>query len=172
MLLQKWFPPIVVHGGSGLQQEQGGGSYCSCLCSLNWQPVPKNSTGGNGNFFCTTWLLSGSFHFSLFVFWSNVRFIPFSVFHFLVKVTKNEKNQLSCLFIFCIKNPAFAWNWQLIFCFLVNLTKKLKMLITENKQTGQLIFLFWVTLTKNEKWNECPSIKNCHFSYLKMFQMK
>ena len=30
------------------------------------------------------------------------------IFRILVKVTKNEKNQLSCLFIFCVKNPHFA----------------------------------------------------------------
>ena len=37
-----------------------------------------------------------------------------------------------------------------------------KMLIfyTENKQTGQLIFSFFVTLTKNEKWNELDKSSN------------
>jgi hypothetical protein len=38
----------------------------------------------------------------------NVWFIPFSVFLFLFKMTKNEKYRLSCLFIFCIKNLHFV----------------------------------------------------------------
>ena len=61
---------------------------------------------------------------------SSVRFIPFPVFRFLFKVTKNEKNQLSYLFIFCLKNSHFAWRWQLIF------------------------FGHFDKKTKNEKWNE------------------
>ena len=59
-----------------------------------------------------TSLLSGSFHFPFFV--------------FLVKVTKNEKNQLSYLFIFCEK---------ITFCL---------------KITAD----FWSLWPKNEKWNE------------------
>ena len=57
-----------------------------------------------------------------------------SFFRFLVKATKKWKNQLSYLFIFCIKNQHFAWKCQLIF------------LVTDQK-------------TRNEKWNE-PN-KNC-----------
>ena len=45
--------------------------------------------------------MSGSFHFSFFGFWS--------------KWTKTKENQLSSLFIFCIKNPHFAWKWQRFF---------------------------------------------------------
>ena len=54
ILLQKWVHLIVVPGGNGLQcsRSREGGSYCSCLCSLNWQTVPKNSIGGNGIFSC------------------------------------------------------------------------------------------------------------------------
>ena len=43
-------------------------------------------------------LVSGSFHFS-----------------FFGQSDQKRKNQLSCLFIFCIKNPYFAWKCQLIF---------------------------------------------------------
>ena len=57
---------------------------------------------------------------------SNVGFIPFCVFRFLVKVTKNEK--ISCHFL-----------------------AKCGFFYTENKQTGQLIFLFLITLTKKRK---------------------
>ena len=50
----------------------------------------------------------------------------FFVFHFLVKVIKNKKNQLSCLFIFCTKNPHFAWKWQLIFSFFWSLWRNIE----------------------------------------------
>ena len=52
--------------------------------------------------------------------------IPFFVLRFLFKVTKKQKNQLSC-------------------------SDKMRIFYTENKQTGQLIFLFLVTLTKKQK---------------------
>ena len=58
------------------------------------------------------YLLPGSFHFSIFC--------------FLVKMTKKRKNQLS-------------------------FSGKIQIFYTENKQTGQLIFLFLVTLTKKRK---------------------
>ena len=71
-----------------------------------------------------TSLLSGSFHFPFFV--------------FLVKVTKNEKNQLSYLFIFCEK---------ITFCL---------------KITAD----FWSLWPKNEKWNELD-IKSLEILLLK-----
>ena len=46
-------------------------------------------------------------------------FCPFlSIFRFSFfgqSDQKRKKNQLSCLFIFCLKNSQFAWKWQLIF---------------------------------------------------------
>ena len=61
-----------------------------------------------------------------FVIISSVRFIPFSVFRFLVKVTKNEKNQLSYLFTFCEKKSHFAWKQQLLFLFFGHFDPKTK----------------------------------------------
>ena len=40
-----------------------------------------------------------------------------SIFRFFGQSDQKWKNQLSCLFIFCIKNPHFAWKWHLIFLF-------------------------------------------------------
>ena len=62
--------------------------------------------------------MSCLFHFSFFVFWQS---------------DQKRKNQLSCLFIFFIKYPHFAWKWQLIFSFLVTLTKKRKTEWTRQK---------------------------------------
>ena len=45
----------------------------------------------------------------------RVRFI--FRFSFFGQNDQKQKNQLSCLFIFCIKNPHFAWKRQLIFSF-------------------------------------------------------
>ena len=55
-----------------------------------------------------------------------------SIFRFFVTLTKKGRNLLSCLFIFCLKNPYFSWKCQLIF------------------------FIFWWFW---QKWNETN--KNC-----------
>ena len=47
------------------------------------------------------------------------------------------------MFIVCIKNPLFAWKWQMIFLFFGHFDQK----------------------TKNEKWNE-PNISAMHYADL------
>ena len=83
-----------------------------------WSLWPKNSP----NIFQTLLsqsscmlLLFGSFHFS-----------------FFGQSDQKRKNQLTCLFIFCIKSSHFAWKWQLIFSFFGHFDQK----------------------PKTEKWNE------------------
>ena len=59
-------------------------------------------------------------------FLSFVPFIPFLIPCFLVKKTKNGKNQLSCLFIFLHKNLHFAGKWQLTFSLPCQSDQKMK----------------------------------------------
>ena len=71
----------------------------------------------------------------------NVWFIPFFVFW--PKWPKTKKYQLSCLFIFCEKNPHFVWKWWLIFSFFWSGQKKRK---TENGMNPKYEYKLGVVL--------------------------
>ena len=47
-----------------------------------------------------------------------------SIFCFFGQSDQKTKKSTVLYFIFCIKNLQFAWKWQLIYSFLVTLTKK------------------------------------------------
>ena len=61
------------------------------------------------------------------LFWTYVWFVSFFVF-----LDQKRKNPLSCLFIFCIKNPHFAGKWQMIFSLFCHFDLKTK---NETNQT-------------------------------------
>ena len=74
-------------------------------------------------------------------------FLLFGSFHFLFfgQSDQKRKHQLSCLFVLCIKNPHFAWKWQLFFSLFGDFDQK----------------------TENEKWNE-PNISRQVWTWIKI----
>ena len=93
--------------------------------TASWEFCTWTTTNSPGIFFfqiiyIIVWFI---FHFSFFVFWSKY-------------LTKKRKNQLSCLFIFCVKIiRILPENDSLFFRFLVKVTKKRNLEWTRQKNS-------------------------------------
>ena len=77
-----------------------------------------------------------------------------SIFRFSLfgQSDQKRKNQLSCLYIFCIKNLHFAWN-SYFFCVFWLLTKKRKMKWTRHWIAFEVLeIVWWMNVTSKGFW--------------------
>ena len=97
--------------------------------------------------------------------YSFVRFNTFSFFVFWSKVTENKKTAV--LFFFCIKNPQFAWKWQLIFFVKVTQMKNGMNLTFISFKNNDTIFRLFCSLWKFWGYSSTSSKRNlcCGLDY-------